>query len=98
MVRKLLRRSRILRNVLRMSKAARTPPHRAGSHDKPDTADLKYLLVREVADILRLSPRRVHGLAHEGELDFAMFGRAMRITERSLRDYITRAHEAARAS
>jgi len=46
-----------------------------------DLADVRFLTVAEVADMMRVSNMTVYRLVHSGELPAVRFGRSFRIPE-----------------
>lgn len=42
-------------------------------------ADVHYLFVREVAEILRVSPAHVRNMIHAGEIPFIRIGRTFKV-------------------
>lgn len=81
--RRRLRAVRNLRNVLRMTEAITTIPDGA-----------IYLTPREVADLLRISVRKVYVLAHAGDIEGVKFGGSLRITAKSVDAYRAASHAA----
>lgn len=51
---------------------------------------LKLLTVREVADLLRVTDRRVRDLAREGRLPIVRLGRSLRVSEAALTAFVER--------
>jgi excisionase family DNA binding protein len=50
--------------------------------------DQRFLIVREVASIMRVSNMTVYRLIHSGELEALRIGRSFRITEAAVNDYL----------
>lgn len=51
--------------------------------------NVKIYTTAEVRSILRISKGEVFKLIHNGEIEYFRIGRAIRITETALNDYIT---------
>jgi excisionase family DNA binding protein len=51
-------------------------------------SDVKFLTIREVAVLVRLSKMSVYRLVHSGELDAVRVGRSFRIPEQSVASYL----------
>ena len=50
-----------------------------------DLADVRFLTVAEVADMMRVSKMTVYRLVHSGELPAIRFGRSFRVPESAVR-------------
>jgi excisionase family DNA binding protein len=50
-----------------------------------DLADVHFLTVAEVADVMRVSKMTVYRLVHSGELPAIRFGRSFRVPESAVR-------------
>jgi excisionase family DNA binding protein len=50
-----------------------------------DLADVRFLTVAEVADVMRVSKMTVYRLVHSGELPAIRFGRSFRVPESAVR-------------
>ncbi len=57
----------------------------------PDLADVRFLTVAEVAEMMRVSSMTVYRLVHSGELPAIRFGRSYRIPESAVAELIASA-------
>lgn len=55
-----------------------------------ELADVRFLTVAEVADIMRVSKMTVYRLVHAGELPAVRFGRSYRVPESAVREALQR--------
>jgi excisionase family DNA binding protein len=55
-----------------------------------DLADVRFLTVAEVADMLRVSKMTVYRLVHSGELPAIRFGRSFRVPETAVAEVLAR--------
>lgn len=55
-----------------------------------DLADVRFLTVAEVADMMRVSKMTVYRLVHSGELPAIRFGRSFRVPETAVVEAIRR--------
>ncbi|MEH0108533.1 helix-turn-helix domain-containing protein [Tersicoccus sp. MR15.9] len=51
-------------------------------------ANVKFLTVAEVADMMRVSKMTVYRLIHAGDLPAVQFGRSYRVPESAVTDYL----------
>ncbi len=51
-------------------------------------AEMKFLTVAEVAEVMRVSRMTVYRLVHSGELPAVRVGRSFRVPERAVHDYL----------
>ena len=54
----------------------------------PPLAEMRFLTVAEVADVMRVSRMTVYRLVHSGELPAVRVGRSFRVPERAVHDYL----------
>ncbi len=54
-----------------------------------DLADVRFLTVAEVADMMRVSRMTVYRMVHSGELPAIRFGRSFRVPESAVVDAIS---------
>jgi excisionase family DNA binding protein len=59
-----------------------TPPRDAA------LAEIRFLTVAEVADVMRVSRMTVYRLVHSGDLPAVRVGRSFRVPERAVHDYL----------
>ena len=55
-----------------------------------ELADVRFLTVAEVADLMRVSKMTVYRLVHAGELPAVRFGRSYRVPESAVTDALKR--------
>jgi excisionase family DNA binding protein len=55
---------------------------------QPVLGDLKFHMISEVAEALRVSKMTVYRLVNTGDLEAVRIGRSFRVTESSLRAYL----------
>ncbi|ABK52018.1 DNA binding domain, excisionase family [Acidothermus cellulolyticus 11B] len=58
-----------------------------GLRDKT-LAEVRFLTVAEVADVMRVSRMTVYRLVHAGELPAVRVGRSFRVPEQAVHDYL----------
>jgi excisionase family DNA binding protein len=58
--------------------------------DRP-LAEVRFLTVAEVAEVMRVSKMTVYRLVHSGELPAVRVGRSFRVEERAVHDYLDKA-------
>ena len=63
------------------------PPAEPTPRD-PTLADMHFLTVAEVAQLMRVSRMTVYRLVHSGELPAVRVGRSFRVLERAVHDYL----------
>lgn len=51
-------------------------------------AEVKFLTVAEVAELMRVSKMTVYRLVHSGDLTAVRVGRSFRVPERAVHDYL----------
>lgn len=51
-------------------------------------ADVRFLTVAEVADVMRVSKMTVYRLVHSGEMPAVQFGRSYRVPESAVEQYL----------
>lgn len=56
--------------------------------NSPNTQSLAYLKIEHVCDALQLGRTSIYSLINEGALEARKFGRATRISRRSLENYV----------
>ncbi len=54
-------------------------------------AEVKFLTVAEVADLMRVSKMTVYRLVHSGELTAVRVGRSFRVPEHAVHEYLREA-------
>lgn len=54
-------------------------------------ADVRFLTVAEVADVMRVSKMTVYRLVHSGDMPAVRFGRSYRVPESAVEQYVRRA-------
>lgn len=54
-------------------------------------ADVKFLTVAEVAQVMRVSKMTVYRLVHSGDLPAVRVGRSFRVPERAVHEYLRQA-------
>ena len=54
----------------------------------PNVADVKFLTVAEVAQIMRVSKMTVYRMVHAAELPAVRVGRSFRVPEKAVHDYL----------
>jgi excisionase family DNA binding protein len=54
-------------------------------------AEVRFLTVAEVAEVMRVSKMTVYRLVHSGELPAVRVGRSFRVEERAVHDYLDKA-------
>lgn len=54
----------------------------------PALAEMRFLTVAEVAEVMRVSRMTVYRLVHSGELPAVRVGRSFRVPERAVHDYL----------
>lgn len=54
--------------------------------------ELKFFTVAEVAAQIRVSKMTVYRLVHSGELEAVRVGRSFRVSEKALREYLTKSY------
>jgi excisionase family DNA binding protein len=60
-----------------------------GRSDTPEPIGaLRFMTVAEVASVMRVSRMTVYRLIHDGRLPAVQVGRAMRVPEQAVRDYL----------
>jgi len=57
-----------------------------------DLADVRFLTVAEVADVMRVSKMTVYRLVHGGELPAVRVGKSFRVPEQAVHDYLEKAY------
>lgn len=67
------------------SRPVTTPPR------DPALAEMRFLTVAEVAEVMRVSRMTVYRLVHSGELPAVRVGRSFRVPERAVHDYLSAA-------
>lgn len=60
-------------------------------HSEGTLADVKFLTVAEVAELMRVSKMTVYRLVHSGDLTAVRVGRSFRVPERAVHDYLREA-------
>ncbi|MDF2444396.1 MAG: hypothetical protein JWR01_2599 [Subtercola sp.] len=55
-----------------------------------DLADVRFLTVAEVAEMMRVSKMTVYRLVHSGELPAIRFGRSFRVPETAVAEVLAR--------
>ncbi|RFA23634.1 helix-turn-helix domain-containing protein [Subtercola boreus] len=55
-----------------------------------DLADVRFLTVAEVADMMRVSKMTVYRMVHSGELPAIRFGRSFRVPETAVAEVLGR--------
>jgi excisionase family DNA binding protein len=70
--------------------AARSGRDASGPHD-PALAEMRFLTVAEVAEVMRVSRMTVYRLVHSGELPAVRVGRSFRVPERAVHEYLSAA-------
>jgi excisionase family DNA binding protein len=55
-----------------------------------ELADVRFLTVAEVAELMRVSKMTVYRLIHAGELPAVRFGRSYRVPEKAVTDALQR--------
>ena len=63
--------------------------------DATSLSDVRFLTVAEVATIMRVSKMTVYRLVHSGELEAIRVGRAFRVPEQAVNQYLRDAFVAA---
>ena len=63
------------------------PPGETPPRD-PTLAEMRFLTVAEVAQLMRVSRMTVYRLVHSGELPAVRVGRSFRVPERAVHDYL----------
>jgi excisionase family DNA binding protein len=56
-------------------------------------ADVKFLTVAEVAELMRVSKMTVYRLVHSGDLAAVRVGRSFRVPERAVHEYLQEAFD-----
>jgi len=69
-----------------------TGPAQAPAHDQR-LADVKFLTVAEVAELMRVSKMTVYRLVHSGELTAVRVGRSFRVPEHAVHTYLREAFQ-----
>jgi len=59
-----------------------------GSPQDSRLAEVKFLTVAEVADLMRVSKMTVYRLVHSGELTAVRVGRSFRVPEHAVHEYL----------
>jgi excisionase family DNA binding protein len=54
-------------------------------------AEVRFLTVAEVAEVMRVSKMTVYRLVHGGDLPAVRVGRSFRVEERAVHDYLDKA-------
>lgn len=57
----------------------------------PALAEMRFLTVAEVAEVMRVSRMTVYRLVHSGELPAVRVGRSFRVPERAVHEYLSAA-------
>jgi excisionase family DNA binding protein len=57
----------------------------------PALAEVKFLTVAEVANVMRVSKMTVYRMVHAGELPAVRVGRSFRVPEKAVHDYLRKA-------
>ena len=70
--------------------AARSGRDASGPRD-PALAEMRFLTVAEVAEVMRVSRMTVYRLVHSGELPAVRVGRSFRVPERAVHEYLSAA-------
>jgi excisionase family DNA binding protein len=65
----------------------------AGPAQDPRLADVKFLTVAEVAELMRVSKMTVYRLVHSGELTAVRVGRSFRVPEHAVHSYLREAFQ-----
>jgi excisionase family DNA binding protein len=58
------------------------------SHSEGALADVRFLTVAEVAELMRVSKMTVYRLVHAGELTAVRVGRSFRVPEHAVHSYL----------
>ena len=66
-----------------------------GAQDDDSLPQVRFLTVAEVASIMRVSKMNVYRLVHSGELPAIRVGRAFRVPERAVHEFLRRSFNAA---
>jgi excisionase family DNA binding protein len=64
-----------------------------GSPHDDRLADMKFLTVAEVAELMRVSKMTVYRLVHSGELAAVRVGRSFRVPEQAVHTYLRQAFQ-----
>lgn len=57
-------------------------------HSDPALAEMRFLTVAEVAELMRVSRMTVYRLVHSTELPAVRVGRSFRVPERAVHEYL----------
>ena len=65
----------------------------AAAQSEARLADVRFLTVAEVADLMRVSKMTVYRLVHAGELSAVRVGRSFRVPEHAVHAYLREAFQ-----
>ena len=63
------------------------------SHSEGRLAEVRFLTVAEVADLMRVSKMTVYRLVHSGDLSAVRVGRSFRVPEHAVHTYLREAFQ-----